>query len=94
MRTVKDVFKFRLFIAGNSPNSTLAVFNLNAFCRKHLPDRHEIELVDVFRNPAAALADGVTLTPKLVKLSPGPSCEIIGTLSNEPTVINALGLSA
>ncbi len=86
-------FKFRLYVAGNSPNSTQAVANLHALCREHLPERHHIEIVDVLRDPKQALADGVLITPLLVRLSPEPGCEIIGNLGDRPTVIHALGLS-
>ena len=55
--------------------------NLDALCRTHLPDRHEIEVVDVFREPKRALADGIFMTPTLVKLAPPPVRRIVGTLS-------------
>jgi circadian clock protein KaiB len=87
-------FKFTLYVAGNSPNSAQAVANLNALCREHLADRHQIEIVDVFLEGKRALDDGVIMTPLLVKLSPKPGCEIIGTLSDHPAVIQALGLGS
>jgi circadian clock protein KaiB len=86
------MFRFRLYVAGDTQNSLLAVANLNALCRAHLPDRHGIEVVDVFRDPERALADGVLMTPTLVKLSPSPVRRIVGTLSQTQTVLLALGL--
>ena len=68
-------FKFRLYVAGDAQNSAQAVANLTALCRTHLPDRHDIEVVDVFREPKRALADGILMTPTLVKLAPSPSEE-------------------
>ena len=85
-------FKFRLYVAGDGPNSTQAVANLHALCREHLPERHEIEVVDVLREQKRALADGVMLTPLLVKLSPAPTRKITGTLSRREPVLQALGL--
>ncbi len=85
-------FKFRLYVAGDGPNSTLAKTNLAAICLEHLADRHEIEIVDVLREPQRALADLVMLTPHLVKLSPGPIRKITGTLSQREVVLQALGL--
>ena len=85
-------FKFRLYVAGGAPNSARAVANLNALCRVHLPDRHEIEVVDVFREPKRALADGILMTPTLVKLGPLPARRIVGTLSQTEPVLQALGL--
>jgi circadian clock protein KaiB len=85
-------FKFRLYVAGDGPNSTQAVANLDAICREHLAQRHEVEVVDVLREPQRALADLVMLTPLLVKLSPAPIRKITGTLSQREPVLHALGL--
>lgn len=87
-----SIFKFRLYVAGDTQNSTLALANLTALCRAHLPDRHEIEIVDVLREPKRALAEGVYMTPTLVRLAPAPVRKIIGTLSQPQPVLQALGL--
>jgi len=87
-------FKFRLYVAGDALNSAQALDNLSALCREHLPDRHEIEVVDVFREPQRALADGIFMTPTLVKLAPFPARRIVGTLSRTQTVLQALGLES
>lgn len=85
-------FKFRLYVAGDAPNSTQAIANLGVLCREHLPERHDIEVVDVLRDPQRALADGVLLTPLLVKLSPAPIRKIVGNLSQRVPLLQALGL--
>ena len=85
-------FKFRLYVAGDGPNSAQAITNLDAMCREHLPGQYEIELVDVTLDQARALADGVMLTPLLIKLSPQPIRRVVGTLDNVPAVLNSLGL--
>jgi len=87
-------FKFRLYVAGDTHNSSQAVANLTSLCQIHLPNRHEIEIVDVFREPNRALADGIYMTPALVKLTPLPRRKIIGTLSQTQPVLEALGLNA
>jgi circadian clock protein KaiB len=51
-------------------------------------------VVDVFREPRRALADGVFMTPTLVKLGPAPVRRIVGTLGQLETVLIALGLDA
>ena len=86
------MFKFRLYVAGDALNSAQASANLAALCRDHLPHRHEIEVVDVFREPQRALADGIFMTPTLVKLVPMPVRRIVGTLSQTQIVLQALGL--
>ena len=91
--STRAVFKFRLYIAGDTPNSTLALANLRALCATHLAGRHEIEVVDVFREPLRALADGIYLTPALLKLSPAPVRRVVGTLTQSQPLLQALGLA-
>jgi circadian clock protein KaiB len=86
------LFKFRLYVAGDAQNSAQAVANLSALCRTELPDRYQIEVVDVFREPQRALADGILMTPTLIKLAPAPVRRIVGTLSQTQPVLQALGL--
>ena len=88
------MFRFRLYVAGDAPNSTQAIANLAAFCRAHLPGRHDIEVVDVFREPKRALAESIFMTPTLVVRTPPPVRRIVGTLSQTQTVLLALGLAA
>lgn len=94
MISLTAIFKFRLYVAGNSPNSLQAITNLNVLCREHLSDRHEVEIVDVTREPKRALDDGILLTPMLIKMSPAPRCKIVGNLSESLLVLSALGLSS
>jgi circadian clock protein KaiB len=87
-------FKFQLYVAGDAPNSALALANLAGFCRTYLAGRHEINVVDVFREPRRALADGIFMTPTVVALAPLPVRRIVGTLSQTQTILLALGLEA
>lgn len=93
--TTKSKFNFRLYVAGDAQNSAQAVVNLTAFCQAYLLDRHTIEVVNVFKEPKRALADGIFLTPTLVKLSPAPAPRrIVGTLSQAQPVMEAFGVKA
>jgi circadian clock protein KaiB len=87
-------WKFRLYTADNTMNSAAALANLTALCATYLPDRHEIEVVNVLVNPRRALADRIRMTPTLLKLSPSPVQRITGTLSQTPLVLAALGLQS
>ena len=86
------IFKFRLYVAGDALNSAQSLANLTALCQVHLPDRHEIEVVDLFKDPKRALVDGIFMTPTLLKLAPSPVRMIVGTLSQTQIVLQALGL--
>jgi circadian clock protein KaiB len=86
--------KLKLFVAGNTENSTQAMTNLNALCAEFLPQNCEIEIIDVFRDPKLATAAGVFMTPTLLKVSPEPRRTVVGTLSETGPVLQALGLGA
>jgi circadian clock protein KaiB len=85
-------FRFRLYIAGTAPNSTRALDALHALCKQRLGTDYEVTVVDVFREPSQALADGVLVTPTLRKLAPGPVQTIVGDLS-KVDLMQVLGLS-
>ena len=86
-------YRFRLYVAGNTPNSAQAKVNLGALCRKHLAGRYKIEIVDVQRHPARALLDGIYMTPALIKLAPSPVRMIVGTLHGSASLLAGLGLT-
>jgi circadian clock protein KaiB len=85
-------YVFRIYLADGAPNSVRALANLYAICRQHFPECHRIEVIDVLKDPLRALAEGIFVTPTVVKLSPAPEQQIIGNLSEEQEVLRALGL--
>jgi len=88
----QGAYLFRLYLAAGAPNSVRALANLYAICRRHFPESHRIEIVDVLREPLRALDEGILVTPTVVKVSPEPELQIIGNLSDEEEVLRALGL--
>jgi circadian clock protein KaiB len=86
-------YRLRLYVAGKLPNSVQALANLLEICRDHLDGRHTLEVVDYLEHPRRALEDGIVATPTLLKMAPGASCMVVGTLSDRPTVLQALGLA-
>jgi circadian clock protein KaiB len=90
--TRRIIIKFRLYVAGDAQNSAQALANLSALCRAHLDGCHQIEVVDVFREPKRALADAIFMTPTLLRLTPSPVKRIVGTLSQTQVVLQTLGL--
>ncbi|NDP47783.1 MAG: hypothetical protein GZ085_05195 [Sulfuriferula multivorans] len=81
-------------IAGDALNAAQVLSNLTTLCRTHWPNRRDIELVDVFvdvvKDPKRALADGVFMTPTLVRLAPPPTQSLVGTPSQIQTVLQPL----
>lgn len=82
---------FRLFIAGDEPNSRLARQNLEALCDAHLAGRHRIEVVDVLLDFEAALEAHIVVVPALVMVAPH-TATFYGTLTDRSKVLAALAL--
>lgn len=85
-------FKLQIFVADHAVNSIHAVANLRAICKTYLPNRHDIEVVDVLTQPERALAEKIMMTPTLIILEPGPIRRIVGNLSETSIVLRTLGL--
>ncbi len=79
----------RLYVAGDAPNSSAARANLEAL-RAEQNASWEIEIVDVLEFPERALTDAVVVTPTLVRVHPGPTRRIIGSLSEREAVLGVL----
>lgn len=88
-----DQLHFLLYVAGDGPNSTAAIANLKALCAKHFPNSASTEIIDVFKDPGAALAQGVMATPLLVVKVGDLSHRFIGDLGKAGAVLNALGIT-
>lgn len=83
---------FRLYVAGGSANSQIAREHLEAICRERLAGRFRVEVIDVMKQPERALADGILVTPTLVRIEPSPQVRVIGNLTPRAKVEAALGL--
>jgi len=84
---------FRLYVAGEAPNSVLALRNLKTICKTFYPDDCQIDVVDVLLSPERAWADGVIVTPTVMRIAPGSVVRIMGNLSDTEQVLNALNLT-
>lgn len=80
----------RLYVAGQTPKSLLALSNLKKICEQHLAGRYHIEVVDLMLNPELARADHIIALPTLVRQLPPPVKKIIGDLSNTEKVLVGL----
>ncbi len=88
-----ETFNFRLYVAGDAANSRQAIANLTDLCQTHLPDRHEIEIIDVLLDPKRALTEEIYMTPMLVSDTPHPGHRIVGTLSHTEPILQILGIA-
>lgn len=89
--TEAEIWRLRLYVAGQSPRSLRALANLKSLCEGHLAGRYEIEIVDLVEHPARARTDDIVAIPTLVRRLPTPFRKVIGDLSDTERVL--LGLS-
>jgi circadian clock protein KaiB len=90
METSKVGLQLRLYVAGHAPNSVRAIANAKAICDEHFASAHDLEIVDLLEHPGRGLADGIIVTPTLLKLLPLPVQRVIGNLSDRDQVLLAL----
>ena len=85
-------YELRLYVAGNTPKSVLALNNLKKYCEEHLRDQYIIEVIDLLEKPQLAEGDQILAIPTLVRKVPVPIRKIIGVLSNEEKVLVGLNI--
>ena len=85
-------FDLRLYVAGQSPKSILAIENLRRVCDEHLPGRYRIEVINLLETPELARAAEIVAVPTLVRRLPLPIRTIIGDLSDTDRVLVGLQL--
>lgn len=87
-----QTWELRLYIAGQTPNSVLALENINKYCKEYLEGRYSIEVIDLLKNPQLAEGDQIFAIPTLVRKVPEPLRKIIGDLSNKEKVLVGLNI--
>ena len=85
-------WELRLYVAGQTPKSVLALKNITRYCKEHMGGQYSIEVIDLLQNPQLAEGDQIFAIPTLVRKVPEPIRKIIGDLSNEEKVLVGLNL--
>lgn len=85
-------YLLRLFVTGMTPKSTRAIRAVRALCERRLRDRFDLEIVDVYQQPALIQDEQIVATPTLVKYAPAPLRRIIGDMSDTDRLCFGLGL--
>jgi circadian clock protein KaiB len=89
---VQEKLILQLYVSGMSANSMLAIDNVTRLCEKHLKERFELEIIDIYKDPFLAKERQIVFTPSLVKLLPIPKRIFIGTMSDTQKLIDGLGI--
>ena len=82
----------RLFVAGATARSRQAILRVRELCAGELKDVCELEVIDIYQQPALARANQIVATPTLIIEFPPPLRRFIGNLANISGLLVALDL--
>lgn len=85
-------FVLRLYVAGLTTRSTLAINTIKDLCEQKLKDRCDLEVIDVSKRPDLAREDNIIAAPTLIRKLPLPLRRLIGDLADTDRVLVGLDL--
>lgn len=91
-RLGKGRYMLRLYVAGTTPRSTMAIANLKSICEEHLADRYDLEVIDIYQQPALGKGEQIIAVPTLIKKLPLPMRKLIGDMSDMEKVLFGLDI--
>jgi len=89
----EKTWMLRLYVAGQTLKSLVALANLRKICEQHVPNRYTIEIIDLLEHPQLAKSAQIIAIPTLVRDLPTPMRKIIGDLSNTTRVLIGLDIT-
>jgi circadian clock protein KaiB len=87
-----ECYVLRLYVTGQTPRSLRAIENIKRICEKHLADRYDLEVIDIYQRPSLAAGERIIAAPTLVKMLPMPIRRFVGDLSDTEKVLFGLDL--
>jgi len=88
---VPQVWELDLFVAGQTPKAKLTYDNLQTLCQE-LKRECKIKVIDIIKNPQAAVDNEIMANPTTIRRSPLPKVILIGDLSNIVRAKTKLGI--
>ncbi len=88
----KAHYVLRLYISGLTPNSQRAIENVRKICAEHLKGRYQLEIIDIYQQPALAREGQIVAAPTLIKELPLPLRKFIGDMSKTERILIGLDL--
>lgn len=85
-------FVLRLYVSGMTTRSRQAIDNIRHLCEEHLAGRYDLEVIDIYQQPAMAKEGQVIAAPTLVKELPLPLRKVIGDMGDPGRIMVVLGI--
>jgi circadian clock protein KaiB len=87
-------YVLKLYITGLTRRSQEALRNIEKIGREQLGKNYELQVIDIYQQPALARGDQIIAVPTLIKELPLPVRRLIGDLSKEDRIILGLDLKS
>ena len=85
-------YVLRLYIAGLTPRSREALRTGSGICREELAGRCDLEVIDLYKQPALAQGEQIVAVPTLIKKLPLPLRRFIGSMADKEKLLVGLDL--
>jgi circadian clock protein KaiB len=69
-----------------------AIASVRRICEAHLKGRYDLEVIDLYQQPALAAGEQIIAAPTLIKKLPEPLRRVIGDMSDETRLLVGLDL--
>lgn len=90
--SLRTKYVLRLYVSGSTSKSARAVDNIKRVCERHLKNRYDLEVIDLYQQPDVARDKQIVALPTLVKQLPLPQRKLLGDLSSQKNVLRGLDL--
>jgi circadian clock protein KaiB len=87
-----EKYLLRLYVTGHTPRSLRSVENLRNLCERYLKGRYDLEIIDIYQQPAMAKEGQIIAAPTLIKTLPLPLRRLVGDFSDTSRVVLGLDL--
>ncbi|OQA02623.1 MAG: Circadian clock protein KaiB [Planctomycetes bacterium ADurb.Bin401] len=85
-------FVLRLYIAGMTAQSSKAIKNITQICEDNLKGRYDLQIIDIYQQPALAKGEQIIAAPTLIKKLPLPLRKFIGNMANKEKILVGLDI--
>ncbi len=80
----------KLYVAGTSRRSVVAIRSITEICERYLKGRYELRIIDIYQQPTLAKGEQIIAAPTLIKKLPLPLRRFIGDLADTRKVLVGL----
>ncbi|PKN62990.1 MAG: circadian clock protein KaiB [Deltaproteobacteria bacterium HGW-Deltaproteobacteria-15] len=88
----KEKYVLRLYVAGTAPRSKEAIRSVTEICEENLAGRYDLQVIDLYEQPALAKSEQIVAVPTLIKKRPEPMRKLIGSMADKEKILAGLDL--